>query len=56
MDLKTVFTHSEDTFVFEVTIPFDDEKSTTLKALACRDLTEDQLPEANQFIHREILR
>jgi hypothetical protein len=56
VDLKTLFTHSEDAFVFEVSIPFDDQKSTMVKALACRDLTEDQLPEANQFIQSEILR
>jgi hypothetical protein len=56
VDLKTVFTHSEDAFVFEVIIPFDDQKSTTVKALACSDLTEDQLPEANQFIQSEILK
>ena len=56
VDLKTVFTHSEDAFVFEVTIPFDDQKITMVKALACRDLTEDQLPEVNQFIQSEILR
>jgi hypothetical protein len=56
VDLKTVFTHSEDAFVFEMSIPFDDQKFTTVKALACRDLTEDQLPEANQFIQSEILR
>ncbi|MFM7441005.1 MAG: DUF6575 domain-containing protein, partial [Snowella sp.] len=48
VDLKTVFTHSEDAFVFEVSIPFDYQKITTVKALACRDLTEDQLPETNQ--------
>ena len=35
---------------------FDDQKLTTVKAVACRDLTEDQLPEANQFIQSEILR
>lgn len=56
VDLKTVFTHSEDAFVFEVTIPFDDQKLTTVKALACKNLTEDQLPEVNQFIQSEILR
>jgi hypothetical protein len=56
VDLKTLFTHSEDAFVFEVSIPFDDQKSTMVKALVCRDLTEDQLPEANQFIQSEILR
>jgi hypothetical protein len=56
VDLKTVFSHSEDAFVFEVTVPFGDQQSTMVKALACRDLTEDQLPEAKQFIHSEILR
>jgi hypothetical protein len=56
VDLKTVFTHSEDAFVFEVSIPLNDQKPTIVKALACRDLTEDQLPEANQFIQSEILR
>ena len=56
VDLKTVFTHSEDAFVFEMSIPFDDQKATTVKALACSDLTEDQLPEAHQFIQSEILR
>ena len=56
VDLKTVFTHSEDAFVFEVTIPFNDQKTTIVKALACRDLTEDQLPEAKQFIQSQILR
>jgi hypothetical protein len=56
VDLKTVFTHSEDAFVFEVRISFDGEKLTTVKALASRDLTEDQLPEVNQFIQSEILR
>lgn len=55
VDFKTVFTHSEDAFVFEVSIPFDDEKSTIVKALACKDLTEDQLPEMNQFIQNKIL-
>ena len=55
VDLKTVFTHSEDAFVFEVSIPIDDKKSTTVKALACKDLTEDQLPETNQFIQNKIL-
>jgi hypothetical protein len=55
IDLKTIFTHSEDAFVFEVTIPFDAQKPTMVKALACRDLTEDQLPEANQFIQNKIL-
>ena len=56
VDLKTVFTHSEDAFVFEVSIPFDNKKQITVKALACNDLTEDQLPEVNQFIKSEILR
>lgn len=55
VDLKTVFTHSEDAFVFEVSIPFYSEKITTVKALSCRDLTEDQLPETNQFIQNKIL-
>jgi hypothetical protein len=55
VDLKTVFTHSEDAFVFEVIIPFDDQKTTMVKALACKDLTEDQLPETNQFIQNKIL-
>jgi hypothetical protein len=55
VDLKTVFTHSEDAFVFEVTIPFNDQKPTIVKALACKDLTEDQLPETNQFIQNKIL-
>jgi hypothetical protein len=54
VDLKTVFTHSEDAFVFEVSIPFDNHKQAIVKALACRDLTEDQLPEANQFIQSNV--
>jgi hypothetical protein len=54
VDLKTVFSHSEDAFVFEVSIPFDSQKITTVKAIACRDLTEDQLPEANQFIQSNV--
>jgi hypothetical protein len=56
VDLKTIFTHSKDAFIFEVSIPFDDQKPTTVKALACSDLSEDQLPEANQFIQTEILK
>ena len=56
VDLKTVFSHLEDAFVFEVTIPFDDQKPTMVKAITCRDLTEDQFPEANQFIQSEILK
>ena len=55
VDLKTVFTHSEDAFVFEVSIPCDDHKQAIVKALACKDLTEDQLPETNQFIQNKIL-
>jgi len=55
VDLKTIFTHSEDAFVFEVSIPFDGEKPTMVKALVCKDLTEDQLAETNQFIQNKIL-
>ncbi|MEB3312040.1 MAG: DUF6575 domain-containing protein [Snowella sp.] len=55
IDLRTVFTQSEDAFVFEVTIPFEQDKQTTVKAIAVRDLTDEYLPEANQFIQSEVL-
>ena len=56
IDLHAVFSQSEDAFVFEVNIPFNDHEQTRIRAIACSNLTEDQLPEIGQFIHSEILR
>ena len=50
IDLRSIFTDSEDAFVYEILTKFDNLDESIVTVIACNEITEDYLPDPNQFI------
>jgi hypothetical protein len=53
IELKDVFLHAEDNFVFEVCIPHKNKNQIQVLRINCQDLEEDKLPVQGEFLNCE---
>ncbi|MFM6040222.1 MAG: DUF6575 domain-containing protein [Sphaerospermopsis kisseleviana] len=53
VELRHIFAETEDAFVYQVEIPYEDEINVIVKNIECNQIPDDYLPELGQFIQSE---
>ncbi|MFM6107444.1 MAG: DUF6575 domain-containing protein [Sphaerospermopsis kisseleviana] len=53
VELRHIFAETEDAFVYQVEIPYEDERNVIVKNIECNQIPDDYLPELGQFIQSE---
>lgn len=53
VELRHIFTDTEDAFVYQVEIPYEDGINVIAKNVGCNEIPNEYLPELGQFIHSE---
>ncbi|MBD2566646.1 DUF6575 domain-containing protein [Anabaena lutea] len=53
VELRHIFAETEDAFVYQVEIPYEDEINVIVKNVECDEIPDDYLPELGQFIQSE---
>jgi hypothetical protein len=53
VELRHIFAQTEDAFVYQVEIPYEDEINVIVKNVECNQIPDDYLPELGQFIQSE---
>lgn len=51
VELRHIFTDTEDAFVYQVEIPYEDGINVIVKNVGCNEIPDEYLPELGQFIH-----
>jgi hypothetical protein len=51
VELRNVFIETEDGFVYQVEIPYEDGINVIVKNVGCHEIPDEYLPELGQFIH-----
>jgi hypothetical protein len=53
IELRDIFTNSEDSFVYQVETPYQDDLNASARVIYCHEITNDYLPEPRQIIQPE---
>ncbi|MHC5828295.1 MAG: DUF6575 domain-containing protein, partial [Nostoc sp.] len=53
VELRDIFTSTEDAFVYQVEVPYEDGLNTIVKLVNCDDIPDDYLPSSGQTIQSE---
>ncbi|MDB9445207.1 DUF6575 domain-containing protein [Anabaena sp. CS-542/02] len=53
VELRHIFAQTEDAFVYQVEIPYEDGINVIVKNVECNEIPDDYLPELGQFIQSE---
>ncbi len=53
VELRHIFAETEDAFVYQVEIPYEDGINVIVKNVECNEIPDDYLPELGQFIQSE---
>ena len=53
VELRDIFVETEDAFVYQVEIPYEDGRDIIVKNIQCNEIPDEYLPELGQFIQSE---